>query len=113
MVAMTKETQEKINQLQMAEQNLQSYLQQKQSYQSQQLEIDSALKELDKTDQAYKIVGNIMIKNSKEDLKKGLESKKELVSMRLKNVEKQEAALREKTKQIQEEFLKEMQTKKE
>ena len=78
---MASDAQDKINELQVAEQALQSYLQQKQTFQAQKLEIGSALKELEDTDSAYKIVGNIMVKSSKDDLKKDLESKKELVEI--------------------------------
>ena len=102
------ETQEKIQELQIAQQNLQAYAQQKQSFQERELEINSALEELEKTDTAYKIIGNIMIKNSKEDLKLDLESKKEIILVRLKSIEKQEQKLKEKTTEIQQEILKNM-----
>jgi prefoldin beta subunit len=105
---MSETPQEKINELQMAEQAMQSYLQQKQTFQAQQLEIESALKELGDSDEAYKIVGNIMVKSSSTDLKKELESKKELVSVRLKAIEKQENSLKEKTQKLQEDILKNM-----
>jgi prefoldin beta subunit len=105
MAAVAKETQEKINELQVAEQALQSYLQQRQNFQTQEIEIESALKELENTDTAYKIVGNIMVKSSKEELKKDLESKKEMVSIRLKNIEKQEKNIKDKAQKIQAEIL--------
>lgn len=107
-MTVTQETQEKINELQIAEQALQSYLQQKQNFQAQKMEVESALTELEGTSSAYRIVGNIMVKNSKEDIKKDLESKKELIDIRLKSIQKQEDALKEKTKTIQEEVLKKM-----
>ncbi|MFP4111557.1 MAG: prefoldin subunit beta [Candidatus Woesearchaeota archaeon] len=102
----SQETQEKINELQMAEQTLQSYLNQKQAFQSQKLEIESALKELENTNSAYKIIGNIMIKNSKDDLKKDLDEKNERMSLRIKSIEKQENSLKEKTQAIQQDILK-------
>ncbi len=77
MAELSKETEQKIAQLQLYEQSLQNILIQKQQFQSQSLEIDSALKELEATKEAYKIVGNIMVASKKEDLKKDLESKKE------------------------------------
>ena len=49
-----------------------------------------------------------MIKNSKEDLKLDLESKKEIILVRLKSIEKQEQKLKEKTTEIQQEILKNM-----
>lgn len=106
MNAISKETEQQISQLQLFEQSLQNILMQKQQFQSQSMEIESALKELEKTEKAYKIVGNIMVSSKKEDLKKDLESKKEIVDLRVKTIEKQENSIREKAKKIQEEVSK-------
>ena len=48
------------------------------------------LKELEKSNTAYKIVGNIMVSSDKEELLKELNSKKEVVELRIKTLEKQE-----------------------
>ncbi len=106
MAELSKETEQEIAQLQLYEQSLQSILMQKQQFQSQSLEIDSALKELEATKEAYKIVGNIMVASKKEDLKKDLESKKETSNLRIKTLEKQENQIREKAKKLQEEVSK-------
>jgi prefoldin beta subunit len=106
MAEISKETEQKISQLQLYEQGLQSILAQKQQFQSQSVEIDSALKELELTDQAYKIVGNIIVASKKEVLKKDLESKKETTNLRVKTLEKQEDQIRDKAKKIQEEVSK-------
>jgi prefoldin beta subunit len=103
-----KDVQEKINKLSTMEHSLQNFLAQKQQFQAQLLELVSALEELDKTDQAYKIVGNVMIKSSKDDLKKDLEQKKEMMELRIKNLEKQESKMREKTSELQSEVMKSM-----
>jgi chaperonin cofactor prefoldin len=58
---MEKETEDKISQLGLLEQNMHKYLNQKQSFQAQLMEIESALSELKSTKKAYKIVGNIMV----------------------------------------------------
>lgn len=100
--------QEDIQQLQLMEQSLQQFMMQKQAFQSQLMEIESALSELDKTDQAYKIVGNLMIASNKTDLKKDLESKKEILSLRIKNLEKQEVKIKENASKLQSEVLKGM-----
>ncbi|MFC1727983.1 prefoldin subunit beta [Nanoarchaeota archaeon] len=100
--------QEDIQQLQLMEQSLQQFLMQKQTFQAQLMEIESALSELSKTKQAYKIIGNIMIASSNEDLKKDLEQKKEILSLRVKNLEKQEEKLKESASKLQSEVLKEM-----
>ena len=102
---------EKINQLQMLEQNLQQILAQKQQIQMQQMEIDSALTELKKTETAYKIVGNIMVASPKEDLMKDLESKKEVVDIKIKTIEKQEEKLKEKASNFRTEVMEGMEKK--
>jgi prefoldin beta subunit len=99
---------EDIKQLQMLEQSLHALAMQKQQFQAQLIEVESALSELDKTDVAYKIVGNIMVAVKKQDLKKDLESKKELFSKRVELIDKQEEKLREQTKNLQKELMKSM-----
>ena len=99
------EAQESIKQLQMIEQGLQSILMQKQAFQAQLIEVESALSELDKAKTAYKIVGNIMVAAEKESLKTDLSSKKEMVEVRIKTLEKQEEKMREQAAKIQSEVL--------
>ena len=108
MTEASKETETKLNQLQMLEQSMQNLLMQKQQFQLQQVEIESALKELEKVNEAYKIVGNIMVLSKKDDLKADLTSKKEIVELRIKNMEKQENQLREKASKLQNEVVKGM-----
>lgn len=102
----SKETEQKISQLQMFEQSLQSFLGQKQQFQIQLVEIESALNELNNTEKAYKIVGNIMVESGKDELKADLSSKKEMLELRLKTMDKQEAQIREKASKLQAEILK-------
>ena len=80
---------EKVEQLQMYEQSVNNLLLQKQQLQAQVAEMNSALKELESTSNAYKIIGNIMVSAKKEDLKKDLEAKQNAASVRLKALEKQ------------------------
>jgi prefoldin beta subunit len=108
MAEISKESEKKLGQLQMLEQSMQSLLMQKQQFQLQQTEIESALKELENVDEAYKIVGNIMVLSKKASLKADLNSKKEVAELRIKNIEKQENQLREKASKLQEEVMKEM-----
>ena len=108
MADISTEAEKKLNQLQLVEQSMQNLLMQKQQFQLQQIEIESALKELENVDEAYKIVGNIMVLSKKADLKDDLSSKKEVVELRIKNMEKQEARLREKATKLQDEVMKEM-----
>jgi len=110
---MNKETEQKINQLSMFEQNSQHLTNQRQNFQTQQIEIESALEEIGTTEETYKIVGNIMVKVKKEDLNEELESKKQLLTVRINTIEKQENTLREKAKKLQEEIMKELESQKE
>ncbi len=92
--------------LQMLEQNLQNYSQQRQQYQMQLKEIESALNELDDSKEQYKIIGNIMVNSSKEDLQQDLKKKKETFELRIKNLQTQEEKLQKKSKELQEEIMK-------
>jgi prefoldin beta subunit len=103
---MEKETEQKINQLQLIEQSMQNILMQKQQLQLQISEMDAASEELEKTEEAYKIVGNILALAKKEDLKKELKEKREITEMRIKSLEKQEGQIKEKASKLQEEILK-------
>ena len=102
----SKETEQKIGQLQMFEQSLQNFLGQKQQFQVQLVEVESALNELENTEKAYKIVGNIMVESDKNELKADLNSRKEMLELRIKTMEKQEFQVREKASKLQSEILK-------
>ena len=103
MADVPKESEKKIQQLQMIEQSLKSL-----SMKMQQIELNSAIKELENVEEAYKIVGNIMVLSKKEDLVKDLQSKKETVDLRIQTMEKQEEQFKEKANKIQGEVLSEM-----
>lgn len=106
---MNKETEQSIAQLQMIEQNVTNLSIQRQAFQGQLLEIENALKETEKTSgQAYRIIGNIMVASTKEEIKKDLESKKEMFELRIKSFEKQEKQFKEKAEQLQSSVLKEL-----
>ena len=104
----SKDTEQKIGQLQMFEQSLQNFLGQKQQFQIQLVETESALNELENTDKAYKIVGNIMVEADKYELKSDLQSKKEMLEIRIKAMDKQESQVREKAQKLQSEILQTM-----
>ena len=101
----SKEDQQKVQELQLLDQNLQAILMQKQNFQAQLIEVESALEELAKTSKAYKIIGNIMIDSSKGEMKKDLDSKKEILSLRIKTIQAQENKLKEKATDLQQEVL--------
>ncbi len=109
---MNKDTEQKLEQLHLFEQNLQSLSAQKQSFQGQLLEIENALEELTKNkDKVYKIVGSIMVLSEKKDVERYLNSKKEILELRIKNLEKQENKFKEKLNEVQQEVLKELKNK--
>lgn len=96
----------KIQELQMLEQTLQNLVMQKQAFQIEINETTNALEELKKTkEEAYKIIGQIMIKTKKEDLEKDLEGKKKILDLRMKNIEKQESHLKDKVSSLRDEVM--------
>lgn len=108
---MPKEVEQDVAQLQIIEQNLNNFVLQKQTFQAQLMEVESALKEIEVVDSAYKIVGTIMINVKSKDLKKELAEKQEMLDLRVKNLEKQENKLKDKAQEIQERVLKQMKDK--
>jgi len=109
---MNKDTEEKIRQLQLFEQNMHTIIHQKQTFQAQTLEMDNALKELAKADgKVYKIIGTVMIDSTKDKLEKDLNERKEVMELRLKSLKKQEVDLKERAEKIQKEVLVELEKK--
>jgi prefoldin beta subunit len=102
---MNNELQGKINQLSMMEQNMQNFSLQKQQFQAQLMETESAEKELASAKESYKIIGNIMVSADKEELKKELSEKRDILRLRIESFEKQELKLREKAEALQKEVL--------
>ena len=103
---MDKETEQQIGQLQMIEQSLQSLMLQKQNFQAALLECETAVSEVGKSKgEAYKIVGGIMVSSDKTELTKELNSKADVLKLRIKNIESQEESIGEKAKKLQEEVV--------
>jgi prefoldin beta subunit len=100
-----KKLQDKIQELQLAEQNLQNFLLQKQTFQLELNETNSAIEEAKKSKgEIYKIVGQIMIKTSEEEVTKESQEKKSILDLRLKSIEKQENILKEKMEKLRKEI---------
>jgi prefoldin beta subunit len=108
---MNKDTEQKIQQLQLLEQNMQQLAGQRQQIHSQLLELESALTELKDSKESYKIIGNIMIKTEKADLNKDLNSKREMIDLKIKSIEKQEKQFKDKASSLQAEVMKSLQAK--
>ena len=103
---MDEKTQNKISQLQVMEQNMHHLAHQRQQIYNQVLEIDSALKEMEGKEDAFMIVGNIMIKKKKVEIEKDLQEKKERLELRIKTIEKQEEQMKQKAEAMQEDVMK-------
>lgn len=93
------------DELAQVEQSLEQFSLQKKQFQSQLMETSATLHALEGSGDAYKLIGNVMVKQSQEDLKKELSEKKSLLDVRLSTIEKQEDKLRAKVKELQEVIL--------
>ena len=103
----TQEKESRIQELQMLEQNLQNILLQKQAFQMELREVQSALKELEKSgEEVFRIIGQLMIKTDKKIMIEELVNKEKIIEMRIKSFEKQEQALSGKLEAMQREILK-------
>jgi len=102
-----KDVQEKIAELQLLQQRLNLFANQKQVFQIQQIEIENALKEIKGAKApVYKLVGEILIEKAPDELKKELEEKKSDAEIRIKSLEKQEEKTKEKALELQKEVTK-------
>ena len=102
------ETQRQIQELQILEQTFQQLMMQKQAFQMELNETDRSLEELKKAEgDVFKIIGGqIMIKSTKQDLDKELAHKKELIELRMKNMDKQEKDFSDKIQKIRDDVMK-------
>ena len=103
---------EKINQLQLLQQNLQNLASQKQQFQSQLMELGSALTELNSTEKSYRIVGKIMIAVPREKLEQELKEKKEMLDLRIKNFDQQEEKIQKVIDDLQKDIFSELKKEK-
>ena len=102
----SQEAAKKIQELQMLEQAIQNILMQRQAFLLELNETNLALEELKTAgNEVYKIVGQLMIKTSKEESEKDLKSKKEILELKNKNLERQEAGFKDKISKLRDEIL--------
>ena len=97
-----------IEQLSILEQNLSSLVLQRQTLQKQILEHDHALSELEQAQDAYQIVGTIMIKKSASSLQEELASKTQTLKVKVESILKQEETVRKQLNDAQAAVMKEM-----
>jgi len=103
--------QERLLRLQQLQETLQTVLSQKQQLDLEILEIDRALSELEKTSDdtvIYKSIGSLLIRADKAKVISELTERKELNSMRVSVLTKQEERLRSQIKELQEKLQKDL-----
>ena len=101
------EQDKKIQEMQFLEQNLQNLLLQKQAFQIELSETQSALREIESSDdEVFKILGQLMIKTDKSKIKQELLDKEKILTLRLKAIEKQETSLTEQLDTLRTEVMK-------
>ena len=110
MNSISPQLQNQIAQFQQLQQQLQAVSSQKLQMDAQIKEIERTISEHDKaTGDVYKNVGSLMIKvDNKDSVKAELEEGKETMEVRVKSMERQEVALREKYESMQESLNKAM-----
>lgn len=93
--------------LQQTQQQLQMLMMQKQNVQSKYLELENAIKEVDKItkEDVYEIVGNVMIKRDRDYLKINLIEKKETISLRQNSIDKQIERLNKMANELQSKIM--------
>ena len=84
------------------QQGLEQFSMQKKQFQSQLAETEAALAATERSGDAYRIIGNLMVKQPSGEIKKDLSEKKETLAVRIKAIDKQEEKLRSQLKQAQE-----------
>lgn len=106
----SEETKEEILKFQQIQQQLQLIMLQKQNLQAQIVEVENAIRELEKTKNkdAYEIIGNIMVKKQKKELEKSLKEKKEILELRFSTIEKQQEKLSKAATELQEKLSKKL-----
>ncbi len=98
---------QKIQEIQMLEQNLQNLLFQKQAFQMESSETESALTAIESSgEEVFKIIGQLMVKTEKSKIKEELENKKKILELRIKTLENQETSLSKKLEELREEVMK-------
>lgn len=100
---------QQILRLQQLQQTLEIVISERQKIEAELVEINNAIEELSKITEdsiVYKLVGRIMIKSNKENLKNELMEKKEIMETRSKVLEKQEERTRAQLTNLQKDLQK-------
>jgi len=96
-----------IQEIQFLEQGLQNILFQKQAFQMELSESKESIKELENSpDEAFKIIGQIMLRTEKSKIKEEILNKIKIFELRMKELEKQEISLTNRIEKIRNDGLK-------
>ena len=102
----TKDSQALLQEAQTVEQALHTYTAQRSTLQQQLSETENAISELASAQDAYRIIGNVMVKVAPDKLRAELEEKKQSLTTRIAAVDRQEKRLREQLEGLQQKLLK-------
>jgi prefoldin beta subunit len=85
------------------QQNLQIVILELENLKLKSKEIEIVLGELEnsKEESVYKFVGNVLVKKTREEVIKELKDNKEIIDLRIKNLEKKKEELAKKLKELQ------------
>jgi prefoldin beta subunit len=101
-----KDRDKQIQEMQMLEQNVHQIMMQKQAFQMELSETQASLNELEKSDdEVFKIVGQLMIKTKKSEIKQELLSREKILKLRTDSLAKQEETLTKKLEEIRDKVL--------
>ena len=104
----TPQMQSNLSQIQQIQQQVQSISMQRSQIKLIIQEIELSLKEIEKLkdndDGIYKLIGNLIFKSKKDDVKSELYEKKESMSIREQTLQRQEERLTDRFKQLQEQL---------
>ena len=108
MVKIPEKVREDLVKMQQIQQQVQILMFQKQNVQIQLSEVENAMKEIKQTKEGevYEIVGTVMLKKKKDELRSRLEDKKEILNLRISTIDKQLEKLNAEVKKIQEKISK-------
>ncbi len=96
-----------MEELQILEQNLQGLMMQKQVVNLELNEVSNSLEEVKSTSgDVYRVLGQVMIKSTKEKVQKDLEEKLKILELRASSIDKQERLLMSKAEELKEEVKK-------
>jgi len=82
----------------------------RQQLQAELLEVEGALKELEKVsdDKVYKVIGRIMVSRPKDEVVKELSERKETLTIRVQSLQKQESLLRKQLEELEKKLRKKL-----